>query len=72
MAAQYWFFRLYDQAFSFITGVEESIWHYRNTLKALIVSIVTITLICSAVELMKKAGKKLPFVDKVCCLFGIR
>jgi len=68
-ATQYWFFKLYDivsQRF-----INESIWHYRNTAKAFIVTVITILLICTIAEVLKKIGNKSASFSKLCTWFGL-
>jgi fucose 4-O-acetylase-like acetyltransferase len=69
MATQYWFFTLYDVISKRL--LNGSIWHYRNTLKALVISVITITLICSIVELLKKISVRNFRLRKICTWFGI-
>ncbi len=69
MATQYWFFTLYDIISKRL--LDGSIWHYRNTLKALVISIITITLICSIVEFLKKTSVRKHGLEKICTCFGI-
>ena len=70
MATQYWFFTFYDILSNRLFGI--SIWHYRNTAKALVISITTILLICTVVEILKKIGIKNHTVKKyVFCLESI-
>ena len=69
MATQYWFFTLYDVISKRL--LNGSIWYYRNTLKALVISVITITLICSIVELLKKISIRNCRLWKICTWFGI-
>ena len=68
-AAQYWLFTLYDVVSKKL--VNGSIWHYRNTAKACIVAIMTILLICTISEVLKKIGKKSAGFSKLCGWFGL-
>lgn len=70
MAMQYWLFKFYDFVFSKFSQI--SVWHYRSTLKALVVSVVTMALICGFSELVKALCKKNAFAEKLCGLTGIR
>lgn len=70
MATQYWFFMLYDAISERL--LNGSIRHYRNTLKALVISIITITLICSIVELLKKISVRNHMLGKISTWFGVR
>lgn len=68
-ATQYWFFTLYDIVSQrFVNG---SIWHYRNTAKAFVVTVITILLICSIAEVLKKIGNKSAGFSKLCSWFGL-
>lgn len=63
MASQYCFFTFYDIFSSKIADV--SIWHYRNTLKAFLVCVVTIAFICLITELLIFLGKRSTFIQKI-------
>lgn len=69
MASQYWFFMLYDVISMKLFNM--SVWHYRNTLKALVISIITISLICLIIEMVKKIGDRNIGVKKICTWFGV-
>ena len=69
MATQYWFFVLYDAVSERLFDV--SIWHYRNTAKALVISVVTILLICSIIEVLKKISTRNLGLKKICSWFGV-
>lgn len=68
-ATQYWFFMLYDIVSERL--INGSIWHYRNTAKALIVTVITILLICAIAEVLKKIGNKSAGFSKLCGWFGL-
>ena len=70
MVMQYWLFRLFDFIGEKTFGI--SIWHGRSTLKALVVSIITILLILVFVGEIKKVLKKNKRMLYVSELFGIR
>ena len=67
---QYWFFRLFQVVGKNFFGI--SVWHSRSMLKALVVSIVTISLILTCVEMVKKVSNKNEKVLYVSKLFGFR
>lgn len=69
MATQYWFFTFYDMLSNHLLGV--SIWHYRNTAKALVLSVITILLICTATEIAKRISNKNHTFRKICIWSGI-
>ncbi len=69
MATQYWVFKLYDAASEQLFNM--SVWHYRNTVKALVISVITILLICSIVELLKKISTRYLGLKKICSWFGV-
>ena len=68
-ATQYWFFTLYDAVSKRL--LNGSIWHYRNTIKAFVVTVITILLICTIAEAMKKIGNKSTGFSKLCGWFGL-
>ena len=70
MVMQYWLFRLFDFVGEKTFGI--SIWHGRSTLKALVVSVITISLILVFVGEIKKVLKKNKRMLYVSELFGIR
>lgn len=69
MATQYWLFTLFD----LMSGMffEISIWKYRSTLKALVVALITMTIICFIVERLKKISKDNIALRKICIWAGI-
>lgn len=69
MATQYWFFKLYDAVSHRLFGI--SIWHYRNSLKALAISVITIMFICIIVDFLKKISVKSICIKMVCTWFGL-
>lgn len=70
MAIQYVCFTLYDVVAKHFFNV--SVWHYRNTLKAFVVAVFTMFVICVLTETLKKIGEKFSFVRYICNLFGLR
>lgn len=69
MASQYWFFKFSDiLSYKFF---DFSIWHYRNTLKAVFMTLITITIIMFVVSLLKKISKENQVIAKICSLVGI-
>lgn len=70
MVMQYWLFRLFDFVGEKTFGI--SVWHGRSTLKALVVSIITILLILVFVGEIKKVLKKNKRMLYVSELLGIR
>lgn len=69
MATQYWFFRLYDIVSNRLFSI--GIWHYRSTVKAFVISVITILLICAIIEVMKKIGAKSRGLKNLCSWFGV-
>lgn len=69
MATQYWFFAVYDAVSERFFDL--SIREYRNTAKALAMSVVTILLIIAIVELLRKIGTGKPRFKKMCSWFGV-
>ncbi len=70
MAMQYFLFYSYDMVSS--RWLHLSIWHGRNTGKALVVTVLSIVIICLLSEWIKRIGKKVRFVNKAARMFGIR
>lgn len=70
MAIQYVFFSLYNMLVKYIFNVD--IWRYRSTLKAFVIAVLTIFVICVLTETIKKAEKKLAVIHHIRNLFGIR
>ena len=70
MVMQYWLFRLFDFVGEKTFGI--SVWHGRSTLKALVVSAITISLILTCTGIIKKVSKKNRMMLCVSELFGLR
>ena len=70
MAMQYYLFYAYDMVSS--RWLHLSIWHGRNTGKALIVAVLSIVIVCFFSEWVKRIGKRVCFVSKMARMFGIR
>ena len=68
MIMQYWFFEVFELIGSKTFGI--SIWNYRGTLKALVVSIITISLILLCSELVKNVSNKNEKIKYISKLFG--
>lgn len=66
MAAQYYFFRLFDSISMRLWNF--SIWHYVGTVKALFLSIITIGLILFFIHILKNKLQ----MSKIIKLFGIK
>lgn len=69
MATQYYFFTVYDIISK--KFLEISIWHYRSTIKAFVISVITILLICIIIQLLKKISNRHVGLKKICRLFGV-
>lgn len=70
MATQYWFFRFFDIISQ--KKFDKSVWHARSTLKATIVTIITISLIITGVFIFKMVFKDNKKVLLLAKYFGIR
>lgn len=70
MSTQYCFFRVYDLISQKLFGI--SIWNYRSTIKALIVSIITIYFIMLSIVIFKKIFKNNNIILKLSYYIGIR
>ncbi len=70
MAAQYWFFQAFDFIGWKVWGI--SLWHARNTCKAVILSIITICLILAGAALLRGISRRNQKVQRVISIFGIR
>ena len=68
MIMQYWFFEVFELIGSKTFGI--SIWNYRGTLKALVVSIITISPILLCSELVKNVSNKNEKIKYISKLFG--
>ena len=69
MATQYWAFNFFD--FISYNTVKISVWHYRSTLKAVFLSIITIFIILTFVQILKKLGLKYRWIKTICTYAGI-
>jgi len=70
MATQYWFFQIYDVFSQKLFDI--SVWNARSTLKAAVVTTVTITLIMVGVSLFKRLFKNHDKILNVAKYIGIR
>ncbi len=70
MAMQYMLFTIYDTIS--VPFFDMSLWYHRSTVKALLVSVLTIFLICAFTEGMKKLEKRWRVVFHLRNLLGIR
>lgn len=70
MATQYWFFRGYDIISKKLFNI--SVWHTRSTIKAIVISCVTIFFIMFGVYFFKKIFEKNKVIMRLSKYIGIR
>ncbi len=69
MCTQYWFFRMFSIiSYKFF---QFDVWHWQNTLKAFLATVITISIICIGTELFKYLARKSSIIDKIGHLIGI-
>lgn len=69
MVMQYYFFMLYNKICVVFFGIDD-IWHLTNSLKAILLTILTVFLILVLVAIFRKVTKG-TVLEKIGKLFGI-
>ena len=69
MCFQYWIFYIIDYVSGCFLGI--SLWHYRNTLKAVVITVITISMCMVITYLFRRLSQKIPKIRPLISGVGI-